>query len=224
MSEANIKLFGLIPRRADITPEAFRDHYRHPHGTLAMKMETLQGYVQSHQLHSDLLAPTQSRFEAVAEIWVEGEAEVVGFREEPNLVRYLIPDEPNFIDMANAAFLATTEELVELDLGDRPEADRMWARCPNAIKLIELVARGEEAVLSQDTGPISEIGALRFVRCRPVPAFHSDEAEFVAAREFWWPTLSAFRAGTANAPEAWRAVFGQTCRSVSLLARAERYF
>ena len=220
-----IKLFGLIPRRRDITPEAFHEHYRHPHGTLALTMSTLEGYVQSHQIHTDLLGRSQSRFEAIAEIWVRGEAEVEGFREEPNLVRHLIPDEPHFIDMANAAFLATAEDEVALDLGSASEADRMWNpdHCPYSIKLIQLIAMGGDSSPFEELSLVTALGVLRHVRCSLVPAFHSDNAEFVAVREFWWPTLSAFRVGTANAPHAWRTLVGDVDRSVSLLARAERY-
>lgn len=219
-----IKLFGLIPRRRDITPEVFHDHYRHPHGTLALTMTTLRGYVQSHQVHSDLLGASQTRFEAIAEIWVKDEADVIGFREEPNLVRYLIPDEPNFIDMPNAAFVATTERDVTPPLSLATEADQLWRpdNRPAAIKLIQFV--GEECDWASEEGTAlgAAIGALRHVTCHPIASFQPERPEFFGVRELWWPTLSAFRAGVNGAPDAWRRLGEMTRPSVSLLVQAER--
>jgi uncharacterized protein (TIGR02118 family) len=66
-----IKFFGLIPRRSDISSQEFHDHYRHPHGTLGRQIPTFRDYVQSYQIHSPLLGPDQTRFEAVAEVWFD---------------------------------------------------------------------------------------------------------------------------------------------------------
>ena len=219
-----IKLFGLITRRPDMTPEAFHDHYRHPHGTLALKMTTLRGYVQSHQLHSDLLDTNQARFEAVAEIWLDNESDVVTFREEPNLVRYLIPDEPNFIDMSKSGFVATTETPVDMAAPPSSEADGFWspASRPFSIKLIQLVLHDGAWFGDEDAALAGEIGALRHVRCAPVAAFQPEKPEFFGVRELWWPTLAAFRAGVGGAPGAWRRLQEITGPSVSLLAQAER--
>src|SRR3546814_14763319 len=66
-----------------------------------------------HQIDTDRLGPGQARFDAVAEIWLDNEADVRTFREEPILVKYLLEDEPKFVDMPNLKFFAADSERSE---------------------------------------------------------------------------------------------------------------
>src|SRR3546814_13240624 len=70
------KMYGLIPRKQGMGRDEFHDYYRHPHGTMGRNMTTMRGYVQNHQIDTDRLGPGQARFDAVAEIWLDKEAEI----------------------------------------------------------------------------------------------------------------------------------------------------
>ena len=43
-----IKVFVFIKKLPHLTDEQFHAHWRHPHGTLTLRMPQLQGYVQNH--------------------------------------------------------------------------------------------------------------------------------------------------------------------------------
>jgi hypothetical protein len=225
-----IKLFGLIPRRPGLTPEQFHDHYRHPHGTIGRHMSTMRGYVQSHQIHTDRLNADQTRFEAVAEVWLDNDKDAREFRKEPILVKYLIDDEPKFVDMPNLKFMISTEEVLasgpRLDAG-LSAGDEMWspANRPLSVKLLHFVSpEGNTKWAQADDVELGfRLGALRHVRCYPIPAFHADMPSFLGVHELWWPTQEAFHRGVEGAPEALAALLSRAGVSVTLLVQAERF-
>jgi hypothetical protein len=225
-----IKLFGLIPRRPDLTPEQFHDHYRHPHGTMGRHISTMRGYVQSHQIHTDRLGKDQARFEAVAEVWLDNERDALEFRNEPFLVKYILEDEPRFVDMEKLKFLVSTEEV--LASGPRlnaalSDADQMWspANRPLTVKLLHFVSPdGSPGWAHDDDVELGfRLGALRHVRCHPLAAFHVDSPSFRGMHELWWPTREAFHRGVAGAPNALNDLLSHGGNSVTLLAQAERF-
>jgi uncharacterized protein (TIGR02118 family) len=116
-----IKFFGLIPRRPDLSSDEFHDHYRHPHGTLGKRIPGFRGYVQSHQMSTDLLGEDQTRFEAVAEVWFDNATDAVGLADDPHYVEHLAPDEASFVDLERLKWLYTTEEVVRSGPDTREE-------------------------------------------------------------------------------------------------------
>jgi hypothetical protein len=82
-----VKMYGLIPPKPGMTIDEFHDYYRHPHGTMGRNMSTMRGYVQNHRIESDRLKANSGGFEAVAEIWLDNEADALNFRNEPILVQ-----------------------------------------------------------------------------------------------------------------------------------------
>ena len=219
-----IKLFGLGVRKDGLSPEEFHDYWRHPHGTWAMRMTSLRGYVQSHQIHSTFLGAEQSRFEMIAEIWLDNMKDLREFRQEPILVKYLIDDEPRFIDLPNSLFLATEEEVIVSDrLGDALNpGDNLWSHTnrPVSIKLMQFALAGAAGSIDEDIA--RRLGALRYVRCLPLREFHAEDAPFAEVHELWWPTVLAFGQGVARAPDAWKALKLGVDSGVTLLAQAER--
>ena len=227
---SGVKVHALIPRRPDLTPKQFHDYYRHPHGTMGSTMSTLRRYVQSHQIDTDLLAPDQARFDAVAELWFDSKNDATGFREHPVIVNYIIEDEPKFIDMANLQFVISDEDV----LYSLPKAgtglsaaDMMWSpdNRPFSVKLLHFVANGRTTPWATDADEAlgREIGALRHVRCRPRKTPLTPAPLYRGVRELWWPTQTAFEDGVAAAPEAFARLLGAIDGSVLMLARAERW-
>jgi hypothetical protein len=226
---AKVKFFGLGTRRPDISAEDFQDHWRHPHGTWGRKMLNLRGYVQSHPIHSELLGTDQTRFDCVAEMWLDNERAVGEFHDDPVFAKYLLEDEPTFCDLPKATFLATREEVLTAGPEDcetlRP-GDEMWSHLdrPYTVKLLHFVGGGSERswVGEDDCALGRKLGALRHVRCHPL-AMHGDAPPFLGIHELWWPTVKAFRAGMSAAPDCLRTLQGARKGSITMLAQAERY-
>jgi hypothetical protein len=223
-----IKMFAMLPRRSDISAQAFHDHWRHPHGTFGRRISTVRRYVQSHQVPSDLLGDDQGRYDGVVEVWFDNVRDALGLPEHPVYRDYLVPDEPRFIDMDGLRFVFTREEVIASghDAGHvTDEADLHWdpeAR-PTAIKLIQLIEPGADSPEPDAAAALADrVGALRHVHCVPAVEVHPEGADFAAVRELWWPTWTALGHGVAADPAAWRELVGPSGRT-SLLAQAERF-
>jgi uncharacterized protein (TIGR02118 family) len=225
-----IKLFAMGVRRSDMSAEDFHDYWRHPHGTWARNMSTLRGYVQSHQIHTDLLGADQARYECVAEVWLDNEKDIDGFQHEPVFVKYLQNDAPNFVDPTQATFFASEEEV--LTSGPAPNAaqnpgDELWslASRPFSVKLLHFIGPDGNPNWASDSDETigRKLGALRHARCHALPVHNADNARFLGVQELWWPTVRAFRAGVGAAPAALTALVANAGRSVTLLAQAERF-
>ncbi len=224
-----IKIFGLGVRRADMSAEDFHDYWRHPHGTWGRTMPMLRGYVQSHQIHTDLLGPEQSQRECVAEMWVDNENDMRGFQQDPVYAKYLHDDAEKFVDYSQAIYYPTREEILSSGPSQtEPQnpADEMWSlpTRPFSIKLLHFA--GPQAAGKWATGEDQKLGrrlqALRHVRCHPV-IDGQEPPRFCGVQELWWPTLHAFRAGVAAAPDAFQQLLIKADLSVTLLAQAELF-
>ncbi len=226
-----IKMFGAIPRLKSVTPEWFHDHYRHPHGTMGRTISIMRAYIQSHQIHSDLLGPEQTHFEATAEVWVDSIDDARSFGTEPNYVIHVKPDEPLFVDLENLRFLWADEEVIHAGVSwseeDSDYADKLFRldRRPTSVKLLQYVLRdGTQQWDGPDDYELGRrIGALRHVRCRPVAELHPDGAFAIGVRELYWPTKLAMEEGVAADPAAWEALVKRPAESIQYVANAERF-
>src|SRR3546814_8109980 len=63
-----IRMMAVFARRVGMTPQAFHDHWRYPHGSLGQGLRIIKRYVQSHQVAVDFLAADQTRYEGIAEV------------------------------------------------------------------------------------------------------------------------------------------------------------
>lgn len=73
----------------------------------------MRAYVQSHQIHSELIDDRQTRFETCAEIWFDSVEDAMTVRSQPVYEAHIGPDEPVFADMANLRFLLAKEEVLK---------------------------------------------------------------------------------------------------------------
>lgn len=227
---SGVKVLAMIPRRPDLTRTEFHDYYRHPHGTMGSHMSTMRRYVQSHQIDTGRLGAGQARFDAVAELWFDNEQDATGFREHPVIIKYILDDEPKFIDMPNLQFIITDEEvLYSLPKAGTglSEGDMLWTpdNRPFSIKLLQFVATGRTTPWATDDDEALglRLGALRHVRCRPRRSVHGDTPPYQGVRELWWPTQTAFEKGVAADPQAFASLLGDTTDSVVMLVQAERW-
>jgi len=229
-----MKVFVLCGRCPDLSPEDAHDYWRHPHGTWGARMSTLHGYVQSHKIHTDLLGPRQVEYDFVAEMWLHNLEDLRALGEEPVFKKYLIPDGPNFLDMSRSIIIATDEEVLTSGPWQNPElnpGDEFWsdAARPISVKLLHFVARASDQSSAdqswtsrKDVSLGRSLGALRYVRCTPLMAFHGDEAPFLGVQELWWPTVRAFREGVGVHGPALDELLKGSPESMTLLVQAER--
>lgn len=71
---------GLLRRRPDLSPEAFRRHWRDMHGPLAARMPNLRGYHQNHIVDRRQLGVDHARgvweIDGISELWFDSEADM----------------------------------------------------------------------------------------------------------------------------------------------------
>ncbi len=225
-----LKMFAAIPRKPDISSQEFHDHWRHPHGTMGRRISILRKYIQSHQIHCDLLGADQTRFEGIAEVWIDSVADAQYFPNEPTYASEVVPDELLFIDLKNLKFLLTTEEVLVSGpdrTGPVSEGDAVWYDDDRAvnIKIIQLIEEeGSKPWRSErDVDLGLQIKSLRHVCCNPAVEVHGATPPFVGVRELWWPTLSAFRNGVAAAPAAWAELINRPGKAFTVLVHSERF-
>src|SRR3546814_6917034 len=70
-----IRMMAVFARRVGMTPQAFHDHWRYPHGSLGQGIRIIKRYVQSHQVDVDFLDADQNRSEGIAEVWFDSRSE-----------------------------------------------------------------------------------------------------------------------------------------------------
>ena len=100
-----VKVFALMPRRPELSPEEFRRHWREVHAPLVRRIRSVRRYVQSSPLEP---AP----FDGVAEIWLDDLAAVGALERDPDYLEGAWLDEPRLMDMSRHALLVTRERVV----------------------------------------------------------------------------------------------------------------
>ena len=226
----SIKLYGLIPRKAEQTKQEFHDYYRHPHGTMGRGITMMRGYVQNHQIPTTRLGADQERYDAIAEVWLDNEYDALHFREDPVLVKYIVDDEPILTDYERVNyFIGNSEVLISGPLqgaGLHP-GDEMWspANRPLSVKLMIFVdLDGTEDWKSEEAMEIGrKLGAFRQTRATPLESAHRDMPTFLGLHEFWWPTQTVFERSVDAAPGVLEALQKKVGRSWTTLVQAERF-
>ena len=107
-----IKNLGLIPRRADLTRAAFRDHYEMRHAPLALRhLRCFRRYVRNHVVAA---TPAEPPFDALSEFWYDDERDiesVVALLNSP-AGEVLREDEARFMDRSGVRIIRVDEELL----------------------------------------------------------------------------------------------------------------
>jgi hypothetical protein len=223
------KLYAVLPKHPDLTLQEARDHWRHPHGTLARRIPTMTRYIQSHQLASELIGGEHDRFLGVAEVWVDNLTDALGYATEPTRVLEVEPDEGVFLDLSELSFFWTVEEILESGQSrrlDEAREDAIWEESLASVstKVVQLVrSEGEVPWRGDDDLELGRrIGAFRHGRGTAAPELQGPDDPFIGVRELWWPTVSRFEQGVKADPEAWDQLINRPASAITMLVQAER--
>jgi uncharacterized protein (TIGR02118 family) len=109
-----VKVIVLLPRRADLSPEAFQQHMHETHLPLVAKLPGLRRLVLNWVLPDPNQPPPA--YDAVSEDWFEDAAALGAALASPE-GQAVVADMPNFLDPSRSAFLVVEEEDIPLPTG-----------------------------------------------------------------------------------------------------------
>jgi uncharacterized protein (TIGR02118 family) len=109
-----VKVIVLLPRRADMSPEAFKQHLRETHLPLVTKLPGLRRSVLNWVLPDPNQPPPA--YDAVGENWFDDAAAMGAALASPE-GQAVAADMPNFLDASRSAFLVVEEGDVPLPTG-----------------------------------------------------------------------------------------------------------
>ena len=218
-----IKLIELVVPREGMSKQAFHDHWRHPHATIAMDIRLLRGYVQGHGIASELITENPFGYAGAAEAWFDSVEQASALQQHPRYIEALGPDEPHFLQINQLKILLCTEQVVQsgrsapyLYSADADWSDNNRALC---VKLLQFVAADTHCDwnAAQQAKLAYNVGAFRHVLSRCI-----EPGEFTGVRELFWPTLTAFETGVRHDPDSLARLQTLAQPAFSLLVQAER--
>jgi uncharacterized protein (TIGR02118 family) len=165
-----IKVFALLPRRADVSVEYFHDHWRTVHAYHALRISSLRRYVQSHRIGVDVPGLGAAPFEGVAEVWYDDAAAAAGQNDDPDYTEYAKRDEPSFIAVDRLRHVMTDDRVFAGDV--RPEG----REAVKALICLKRAADSTPADFGRALGEVCERSAGGFA-------------------EFAWPDVPSFLRG-----------------------------
>ncbi len=112
-----VKLMVLLPRRADLSSEAFNRYLRDTHAPLVARLPGLRRLVINHVLSDPGGAPPA--YDAIAEVWFDSPEALQAALASPE-GQAVNADAPNLLDLARLQFFVVQEEDVVLPGGQPP--------------------------------------------------------------------------------------------------------
>ncbi|MEO8012492.1 MAG: EthD domain-containing protein [Dokdonella sp.] len=110
-----VKLIVAIKRRADLSVEAFQQHWRTRHAALVLACPASARYIRGYvQCLTIALAYAQGEpaFDGTAELWFDSDTDRARFFSDPDYLETVQPDEGRFADMTQTRFFLTEEHRV----------------------------------------------------------------------------------------------------------------
>lgn len=115
-----MKMIVFFRRRADLTPEAFRDYYENHHAPMAIRLfpymaDYRRNYIrhdQRHQRAGGETVHTEVAFDAITEITFASERDYQRMKSDmmnPDVHRQVVEDEERFLDRAATVVVLVDE-------------------------------------------------------------------------------------------------------------------
>ena len=199
-----IKVFALLPRRADVSVEYFHDHWRTVHAYHALRISSLRRYVQSHRIGFEVPGLGAAPFEGVAEVWYDDAAAAVGQNEDPDYTEYAKRDEPSFIAVDRLRHVMTNDRIFAGD----PRSDRR-----EAVKALLFLKRPSSSTPADFDRALDEVcessaqGLAGVERVADAVAiadeYEGGEPAYDGFVELAWTDLPSFLEGWSSTGKAW---------------------
>ncbi|CAB4895176.1 unannotated protein [freshwater metagenome] len=211
-----IKVYALLPKRPDITAEAFHEHWATTHREHALRITRLRRYVQAHRLEQDVPGLRTAPYEGIPEVWYDSLESAVGQDDDPDYTEHAQKDEPSFVDMAGIAWVMTDEALLRDDL--------LLEQDTPVHKLLLLAVRpaGQDpaafaaAWRAAAEDVVATTGVRRAAVATVLPdAYASGDPAYDGVLELWWPDEAAHA-------DAWAAHGEDVVARLTAVADAER--
>ncbi|UPG83836.1 EthD domain-containing protein [Luteibacter aegosomatis] len=220
-----VKLIQLAHPRAGISRQAFDDHWRHPHGTLVHDMRGNRKYIQHHRLDSAVFKDSDSTYLAIAEVWHDS-LPAADLSKDPHFIKYVQPDEPNFVDQSKHIITMAAEDVVQASRGsiapDAPFGDLYWSDKDSNVYVTLTQFVGDRSVdwtVDESLALSRRMRTFRQVINRSVVP----GSRMAIIRQFIWPTQTHFEEAVAADRDAFESL-RKTPSSFLYLARSERVF
>jgi len=201
-----IKLFALMPRRPDLSPERFREHWRHTHAGHVKRISTVRGYVQSYPVEA-LAGVSTLPYDGIAEIWYEDRDAAEQTKTDPDYLDFARRDEPAFIDMQRHVLLVTRERVVLEDQA-QPSSPA------HSTKAIVFLTHSDDA-------SIQTLSRLpRVTRVVEDLVLERTGSSYERVLEMWWESEDAFAADWSRGVGGWagdRPCAGARVREVRII-------
>ncbi|MEB3960741.1 EthD domain-containing protein [Streptomyces kunmingensis] len=183
-----IKALGLVPRRANISPQQFHLHWAIIHSRLAEEVQSIRHYVQFHGTTENPGTFTRSIYEGIAEAWLEDVPSLTSLAADPYFMEVIKRDEENFLDHSRDGILAVTED-VKLE-GPTLTRDHPFHKTMLLVKRTPDVGTTKFRTWWNDVLPdlaLREIpGVTRYVQSLPVDEMYTaEQPAFDAVIEIW---------------------------------------
>ena len=197
---ASVKVFCFLPRRPDLNEEAFHTHWRHPHGTMAKRIESVRRYVQAHAVSPQPAG--NSGHDGVAELWFDDAATANSLNGDPNYADFCGKDEWNFLDLGPRAFRVLARPRVIFG-APPPEGGVKLMLLINVRTGVNNAAVAEALAGTEQIAALKAVGALAAVANPALPESYTEElpspsplhhwlslAPYDLVYEIWWPDHS----------------------------------
>jgi uncharacterized protein (TIGR02118 family) len=197
-----IKLFFMMPKKPDISNEQFHRHWREIHAPLALRIEILRRYVQSHRLPQSIPGFSARPYEGVAEAWLDSLETATGFQANPDYLE-AAKDEANFIETSSLTFLLTRENVVIPGPAFAKDTSAVKGLFFVKRKLGMSVAEFQEYWRTKHAPLVPQTPhLLRYVQCHVLPETYESDTPpaYDGVTELWWPDVAKFQESW-NSPE-----------------------
>lgn len=210
-----IKVCTALPRRNDFTRAQFQQHWGTVHRDLAIRIDRIGRYVQSHPRPADLPGLPTAPYDGFPEVWFPDLDAAMALGSDPQYVEGAHADEPRFIDIDRMVRTWVTPHLL------RPWGEFVDATDAGKILLLAS-APATDAVRETLADAVDGLAPNRLLigTASDDPRVRDRQA-FGQVVEMWWgdagTAVDAWRTGVGALLRRAGAVLDQSSSSVALV-------